>query len=109
MELSCLFNFGSYVNCASTSQPCLQTFWILTSLHNLSFLFKMFFIILVYLCKYLSLFLFLSIYLSFCLSSIYLFKLLYLLIYLSPENGILASRIEILTRYQDDFVKKCGK
>ena len=25
------------------------------------------------------------------------------------ENGILSSRIEILTRYQDDFINKVGK
>ena len=30
------------------SQPCLLAFWVLTSLHLLSFLLKMFFIILVY-------------------------------------------------------------
>ena len=24
------------------------------------------------------------------------------------ENGILASRIEMLSRYQDDFIRKCG-
>ena len=29
------------------SQPCLHAFWVLTSLHLLSFLLKMFFIILV--------------------------------------------------------------
>ena len=35
-----MFNFGS-------SQPCSHAFWVLTSLHLLSFLLKMFFIILV--------------------------------------------------------------
>ena len=44
-------------------------------------------------------------YSSFYLSRIYLF-VLSPYIYLSPENGILASHIEILTQYQNDFVEK---
>ena len=37
-----LFNFGSYVSLP----PCSHAFWVLTSLHLLSYLLKMFFIIL---------------------------------------------------------------
>ena len=36
------------------SQPCLHAFWVLTSLHLLSFLLKMFFIILVSIVFFLS-------------------------------------------------------
>ena len=39
------------------SQPCLHAFWVLASLHILSFLLKMFFIILVYIYIYTYLFL----------------------------------------------------
>ena len=51
-------------------------------------------------CTYLSMQLF-YIHLSIYLVYIYLPS-----IYLSPENGVLASHIEILTQYQSDFVKK---
>ena len=43
MEVVCLI-LGPML----ASQPCLHAFWVLTSLHLLSFLLKMFFIILVY-------------------------------------------------------------
>ena len=36
------------------SQPCLLAFWVLTSLHLLSFLLKMFFIILVFIDFFLN-------------------------------------------------------
>ena len=45
MEVVCLI-LGPML----ASQPCSHAFWVLTSLHLLSFLLKMFFIILVEMC-----------------------------------------------------------
>ena len=49
MEVVCLI-LGPML----ASQPCLPAFWVLTSLHLLSFLLKMFFIILVFIVFFLN-------------------------------------------------------